>query len=70
MQAIKECPICGSHKVRRERGPVTLHPRGRSVEVPDVEFDRCLNRGETFFDDEASRKIDAAVPSGRRRKSA
>jgi Zn-finger nucleic acid-binding protein len=49
---------------------VEVHPRMRRVEVPDVEFDRCLKCGETFFDDTASQKIDAALASGKRRKSA
>lgn len=70
MNPIKKCPICGSGKLQRLRESVELHPRGRRLQVPDVEFDRCLNCGERFFDDAASQKIDAALASGKRRKSA
>ncbi len=70
MKPINKCPICGSRRVQRVHEAVTVHPRGRRVDVPDVEFDRCLECGETFFDDAASRKIDAALASGKRRKSA
>lgn len=70
MTPIGKCPICGSRKMQRVRDRVTLHPRGRTVESPTLEIDRCNNCGERFFDHAASQKIDAALLPSKRRKSA
>lgn len=64
MTPLKKCPICGSRRIERVRESVELHPCGRVIRVPDVEFDRCGNCGERFFNHDASQRIDAAVVAG------
>ena len=74
MNSLTKCPICGASQVEHVRESVELHPRGGAIRVPAVEFDRCLKCGETFFDHNASQKIDATIASAKhprvRRKSA
>ena len=67
MEPIKTCPICGSRKVERVRDTVHFPTHAGSVAVPVVEFDRCGNCGEAFFDHAASAKIDAAMAVAKRR---
>jgi YgiT-type zinc finger domain-containing protein len=69
MKPINKCPLCGSRKVQRVCEAVELHPRGRRVVVPDVEFDHCFNCGEKFFDHSACEKMDSVVFSSKRRWS-
>ncbi len=70
MQRKKTCPVCGSRRVQRVRETVEVHPCGRRVEVPDVQFDHCLKCGEVFFDHDASQKIDTFVFSAEPSKTA
>ena len=74
MKPLVKCPICGSRKIQRKKESVELHPPGRTITVPAVTVDSCLNCGEKFFDHVASAKIDASLPltarDAPRRKSA
>jgi len=63
---ISECPMCGSSRVVRETGEFVTHDGFR---IPSIQYERCKNCGEKFYDKEASRAIDDALrAAGRLRK--
>jgi YgiT-type zinc finger domain-containing protein len=56
---ITTCPACGRRAITRESGPYTFVVRGREVRIPDLPRLTCRACGETFFDRESHRVLDA-----------
>ena len=59
----KNCPTCGSARIRRVRRTITRTFKGKTYKVPGVEFHECLKCGEEIFSPEAVRKIQAHSPA-------
>lgn len=58
--------MCDSLKVVRENGEFVTHD---GLRIPSIEYERCKNCGEKFYDKEASLAIDNALrAAGRLRK--
>jgi hypothetical protein len=58
--------MCGSSRIVREIGEFVTHDGFR---IPSIEYERCKNCGEKFYDKEASQAIDNALRvAGRLRK--
>ena len=54
-----ECPICGSKKIERQIGPLKVRvSKGQFIKIPDVEYEKCENCGETITDYRTEKKID------------
>jgi YgiT-type zinc finger domain-containing protein len=68
MLDIRTCPTCGSKRIRRVRRAVTRTFKGRTYEVPDVEFHECSDCGEKLNGREAMQKLESFRP--RMRKTA
>jgi YgiT-type zinc finger domain-containing protein len=56
---IATCPACGRRALRREAGPFSFDVRGRRLTLADLPRLRCTACGETFFDRESHRVLDA-----------
>jgi YgiT-type zinc finger domain-containing protein len=64
--ALSSCPMCGSSRVVREIGEFVTHDGFR---ISGIEYERCKNCGEKFYDSEASQAIDSALfAAGRLKK--
>lgn len=70
MKPITVCPICGSRKVERVRENRQCSTRHGKVTVRNLDVDHCRHCGESFYDFEASQKIDTAIAASKGRKSA
>ena len=58
--------MCGSSRIVREIGEFVTHDGFR---IPSIEYERCKNCGEKFYDPDASHAIDEALyAAGRLRK--
>lgn len=58
--------MCDSSQIVRELGEFVTHDGFR---IPSIEYERCKNCGEKFYDKEASQAIDNALYAvGRLRK--
>jgi len=62
---ITKCPMCDSSRVAREVGEFVTHDGFR---IPEIEYVRCKNCGEQFYDQDASRAIDDALRAAGRLK--
>ena len=62
---ISRCPMCDSLQVAREIGEFVTHDGFR---IPSIEYERCKNCGERFYDKEASQAIDNALRAAGRLK--
>ena len=63
-----ECPLCGSKKIEQQVGPLKVRvSKERFLKVPDVEYEKCGNCGETITDYQAEKIIDNFL---KRRKAA
>ena len=59
---IRTCPTCRSKKIRLVKRGVTHGFKGRSYEVPDVEFHECPDCGEKLYGREAMQKLQSYRP--------
>lgn len=66
---IKNCPTCGSDKIRRVGRDLVREYTGQPYTVPAVEFYDCPNCGEKVYDREAIQKIEAYSPAYRHQRS-
>lgn len=62
---ISKCPMCESRRVVREIGEFVTHDGFR---IPSIEYERCKNCGEKFYDQDASRATDDALRAAGRLK--
>jgi YgiT-type zinc finger domain-containing protein len=53
-----KCPLCGSQRIRKKTGEVSVQTASGAVEVPRIEYHECEGCREQFFDYEASRIVD------------
>lgn len=54
-----ECPLCGSKKIVHQVGLLKVSvSKGRFINIPDIEFEKCNNCGETITDYKTEKKID------------
>ncbi len=60
---IRQCPTCGSRRIRRVRRDLAGEFEGRVYTVPDLEFFECPACGEKVFDKAAMRKIEGCSPA-------
>ena len=63
MLDIRTCPTCGSKRIRVVRRSVARKFRGRTYQVPDVEFHECPACGEKLYGREAMRKLETYRPA-------
>jgi len=61
--SINRCPTCGSDRIRKAPRNWTGEFRGKTYQVEGLEFYECPVCGETVFDREAMRKIEAQSPA-------
>jgi YgiT-type zinc finger domain-containing protein len=57
---LKNCPICGSKRIRRVQTDYVLRVGDKLVRVRALRRHECPNCGEKFFDYEATKRIEAA----------
>ncbi|MGA2500214.1 MAG: YgiT-type zinc finger protein [Tepidisphaeraceae bacterium] len=62
MLDIRICPTCGSKRIRVVCRSVTRNFKGRSYEVPDVQFHECPDCGEKLYGREAMQKLESYRP--------
>ena len=55
---LKNCPTCGSDKIRKVRRTLTRGPAGRHYTVPQLAFHECPACGEQVYGPEAMEKIE------------
>lgn len=55
---LKECPICGSPKIRRICEEFKATIQGKKLVIPDIERHKCFSCGEEFFDRASNEKLD------------
>lgn len=71
---ITVCPSCGSSKIKTVRRDWTASFKGKQYTVPNLRYCECPECGETVYDREAMREIEAHSPGYERlrptRKSA
>jgi YgiT-type zinc finger domain-containing protein len=65
MLDVRTCPTCGSKRIGRVRRAVTRTVKGRTYEVPDVEFHECPDCGEKLYGREAMQKLESFRPKVR-----
>jgi len=65
---IKECPTCGSEKIRRVKRNVKRSYKGQEYVVPRLEFLECPDCNERVYDREAMRKMEAYSPAYQKQK--
>jgi len=58
MVDLKNCPTCGSDKIRKVRRTMMRGPAGRSYTVPQLAFHECPACGEQVYGPEAMGKIE------------
>lgn len=63
MTTITKCPTCGSTNIKKVRRKLTGKSQNQTYSVPRVEFHECPACGETIYDREAMRKIEAHSPA-------
>ena len=66
---LKECPTCGSRKIKVVHSDFATRMHGRSLSVPRLERQECPDCGEVIFDFDAMGKLEAARASARSSKS-
>lgn len=59
---VRTCPTCGSKRIRRVCRPVTRTFKGRTYEVPGLEFHECPDCGENLYGREAMHKLESYHP--------
>ena len=67
--AIRQCPACGSRRIRRQIMTIKTTVRGKAATVPGLELEVCQNCGEKLFDLEASRRMEERFPTRRQGRS-
>ena len=65
---LKQCPSCGSAKIKKVRRNWTAGFHRKRYTVPNLEFHECANCGEKVYDPQAMRRIEAASPAFTNRK--
>jgi transposase-like protein len=55
---IHECPICGSYSIIYETGDFVCHD---GFHIPNIQYARCEQCGENFYDKASSRAIDQGL---------
>ena len=63
-----ECPLCGSKSIKKKRGIYNFKVRNKIIPSPIIDYWECPGCGEAFFDQEANKKIDAALLFDKKRK--
>ena len=66
---ITVCPSCGSHAIKKIRRNWTGNVKGQTYIVPNLEYYTCPQCGESIYDREAIRKIEAHSPAFTKRRS-
>lgn len=66
---LRECPTCGSRKIRAAIKDLELIHRGRKIVVPQVECEECPHCGEVITDYAANQYIDSVVFGQERRRA-
>lgn len=69
MTPITVCPSCGSPDLKKVRRNWTGTVKGRTYVVPNLEYYMCPRCGESIYDREAMRKIEAHSPVFAKRRS-
>lgn len=64
----QECPLCGSSTIQKLRGRHEFIIEGKKTKTPIIQYWKCPNCGEAFFDYEANRIIDEALLKSRKPK--
>jgi YgiT-type zinc finger domain-containing protein len=67
--SITVCPSCGSHALKKFRRNWTGKTKEQTYVVPNLEYYVCPQCGETIYDREAMRKIEAHSPAFTKRRS-
>jgi len=67
---ISICPTCGSRRIKKTRGFLNVHVKGKTVRIPDIESHQCEKCGETLTDIENERRIDAFFSRRARKRAA
>jgi YgiT-type zinc finger domain-containing protein len=68
MEQLTICPSCGSRNLKRVRRNWTGNMKGRTYMVPNLEYYTCPQCGESIYDREAMRKIEAHSPAFAKRR--
>ncbi len=63
---IKNCPMCGSKRIRRVTRNIESHRGGERYIARDIEIEECPDCGERLFSPEALDAIAAQKPHGKR----
>ena len=63
MLDVSHCPSCGSNRIREVQRDVTREFEGRTYTVPQLTFHECPGCGETVYDPEAVRRLQAHSPA-------
>jgi YgiT-type zinc finger domain-containing protein len=69
MGFITICPSCGSRAIKKIRRNWTGKVKGQTYVVPNLEYYLCPQCGETVYDRQAMRKIEAHSPAFAKRRS-
>jgi YgiT-type zinc finger domain-containing protein len=63
MESLTICPSCGSHALKKVRCNWTGKSKGQTYMAPSLEYYTCPQCGESLYDREAMRKIEAHSPA-------
>ncbi len=64
----QECPLCGSPTIQKIKGRHAFIIKSEKTKTPIIQYWKCPNCGEAFFDHEANRIIDEALLKNRKPK--
>jgi YgiT-type zinc finger domain-containing protein len=55
---LKKCPLCGSNDLVKVTGAFTVPMKKKSILIPRVSRQKCVECGEEFFNHESNRELD------------